>query len=138
VGSIVAGSAEMIKKARRTRNQFGGGMRQAGILAAAALYALDHHIDRLREDHENARRLGDAIQSIDGLELVYPVETNIIIFRIEEKFDTVEGFLSRLRTHGVLAVPFASRFVRMVTHLDVTAEDIEKVAGVLGSLKPAR
>jgi threonine aldolase len=138
VGSIVAGSAETMKKARRKRKQFGGGMRQVGILAAAALYALDHHIDRLREDHENARRLAEAIQSVDGLELVYPVDTNIVVFRLDEKLGAVDGFLARLKERGVLAVPFGPRIVRMVTHLDVSAADIETVAGVLGSIKPAR
>jgi len=138
VGSIVAGSAGTIKKARRKRKQFGGGMRQAGILAAAALYALDHHIDRLREDHENARRLAEAIRSIDGLELVYPVDTNIVVFRVSERLGAVDAFLASLREHGVLATPFGARIVRMVTHLDVSAEDIEMVAGVLGRLEPAR
>jgi threonine aldolase len=138
VGSIVAGSEGTIKKARRKRKQFGGGMRQAGILAAAALYALDHHIDRLREDHKNARRLAEVIRSIDGLELVYPVDTNIVVFRVSERFGAVDAFLARLREHGVLATPFGARIVRMVTHLDVSAEDVETVAGVLGRLEPAR
>jgi len=138
VGSIVAGSSETIKKARKKRKQFGGGMRQVGLLAAAALYALDHHIERLAEDHENARRLGAAIQSVDGLELVYPVETNIVIFKVSEKFDTVAGFLARLEKHGILAVPFGPSWVRMVTHLDVSAADIDTVVGVLGSLGPER
>ncbi len=138
VGSIIAGSAETINRARRKRKQFGGGMRQVGILAAAAIYALDHHLDRLKEDHANARSLADAIQSVDGLELVYPVETNINIFRVDEAFDTVKGFLARLHEHGILAVPFGPGWVRMVTHLDATREDIETVAGVLRSLRPAR
>ena len=138
VGSILSGPAELIHRARKKRKQFGGGMRQAGILAAAALYALDHHIDRLKEDHDNAQRLGEVIASIDGLELVYPVETNIVIFRVDERFDTVEGFLAKLREHGILAVPFGPTWVRMVSHLDVSSEDIEKVAGVLKLLASAR
>jgi threonine aldolase len=137
VGSIVSSSAEVIQKARRKRKQFGGGMRQAGILAAAALYALDHHIDRLKIDHENARHLAEAIQSVDGLELVYPVETNIVIFRVDERFDTVAGLLSRLKKEGVLAVSFGPTWVRMVTHLDVSSGDIAKTAEVLKNLKPA-
>jgi threonine aldolase len=136
VGSIISCPAETIKKARKKRKQFGGGMRQAGILAAAALYALDHHVERLSEDHANARRLGDAVASIDGFELVYPPETNIVIFRVSEKFDTAEGLLSRLKERGILAVPFGPAWVRMVTHLDVTADDIEKVADALVALKP--
>jgi threonine aldolase len=138
VGSIVAGSAETIKKARKKRKAFGGGMRQAGILAAAAIYALDHHIDRLADDHKNARTLADAIRSVDGLDLVYAVETNIIIFKVDEKFDTVEGFLARLARHNVLAVSFGPTWVRMVTHLDASAADIAAVADVLRSLGPAR
>jgi threonine aldolase len=136
VGSIISGSAEIIKKARRKRKQFGGGMRQAGILAAAALYALDHHVERLSEDHANARRLADVIGSVDGLELVYNPETNIVIFRVHERFDTAERFLARLKERGILAVPFGPEWVRMVTHLDVTADDIETVARTLAALKP--
>jgi threonine aldolase len=136
VGSIVSGSAETIKRARKKRKQFGGGMRQAGILAAAALYALDHHIERLSDDHANARRLGDIVDSIDGLELVYPPETNIVIFKVGGRFGAVEDFLARLKERGILAVPFGPAWVRMVTHLDVTADDIESVARTLSSLKP--
>jgi threonine aldolase len=137
VGSIVSGATEVIRKARRKRKQFGGGMRQAGILAAAALYALDHHIARLKQDHDHARRLGDAIEAVDGLELVYPVETNIVIFRVDEKFATVEGLLAALREHGVLAVSFGPAWVRMVTHLDVSSRDIDTAVDALKRLKPA-
>jgi threonine aldolase len=138
VGSIIAGPADVLKRARRKRKQFGGGMRQAGILAAAALYALDHHIDRLKEDHDNARRLGKAVEAIDGLSLVYPVETNIVIFRVDEKIGGVETFLSRLKERGVLAVPFGPALVRMVTHLDVTPEDVSVVIDALGRLEIGR
>lgn len=138
VGSIVAGSAETIKKGRKKRKAFGGGMRQAGILAAAAIYALDHHIDRLAEDHENARALAGAIESVDGLDLVYAVDTNIIIFKVDEKFDTVDGLLARLARHNILAVSFGPSWVRMVTHLDVSAADVAAVADVLRTLGPAR
>ena len=113
-------------------------MRQAGILAAAALYALDHHIDRLKDDHDNARRLGEAIQSVDGLDLVYPVETNIVIFRVHARLDTVEGLLAKLEENGILAVSFGPEWVRMVTHLDVSSEDIDTVSEVLKHLQPAR
>jgi threonine aldolase len=137
VGSTVAGSESTIRKARRKRKQFGGGMRQAGILAAAALYALDHHIDRLATDHDNARILGKAIASIDGLDLVYPVETNIVIFRVNEGFDTVDNLMKRLKTQGVLMVPFGPRWIRMVTHLDVDAGDCAHACDVLANLGPA-
>ncbi len=137
IGSIIGGSAETIEKARRKRKQLGGGMRQAGILAAAALYALDHHLDRLAEDHVNARVVGEAIAAVDGLDLVYPVETNIVIFDVDTKFDTVDGLLARLQERGILAVPFGPTWVRMVTHLDVEPRDIAQVAGVLRDLGPA-
>jgi len=137
VGSVVAGRGSVIDKARRKRKQFGGGMRQAGILAAAGLYALDHHIERLAEDHANAKRLGTAIEAIDGLDLVYPVETNIVIFRVDEGFDTVGNLLARLEANGVLAVPFGSDRIRMVAHLDVDAGDIARASEVLAGLGPA-
>jgi threonine aldolase len=124
VGSIVASTADTIRRARRKRKMLGGGMRQAGILAAAALYALDHHIERLQIDHDNARRLAGHIESIDGLELVYPVESNIIVFRVHPRMGTVESLLAGLKQNGVLAIPFGAGLVRMVTHLDVDADDI--------------
>jgi threonine aldolase len=138
VGSIVAGSAKTIQKGRKKRKALGGGMRQAGILAAAAIYALDHHVDRLADDHQNARALGEAISSVDGLSLVYEVETNIVIFKVDEKYDTVQGFLARLARHNVLAVSFGPTWVRMVTHLDVSAGDVAAVADALRSIGPAR
>jgi len=137
VGSVVAGGEETIRKARRKRKQFGGGMRQAGILAAAALYALDHHIDRLASDHENAKRLGAVVESIDGLNLVYPVETNIVIFQVDDAFDTVDNLMARLESNGVRVIPFGPKWIRMVAHLDVDADDINYVADVFTGLGPA-
>ena len=137
VGSVVTGAGTTIQKARRKRKQFGGGMRQAGILAAAALYALDHHIDRLATDHENAKILGRTIESIDGLDLVYPVETNIVIFRVDETFDLIGNLMTRLEAQGVRAIPFGPQWVRMVTHLDVDADDIAHATDVLANLGPA-
>lgn len=138
VGSIVGGSAEVIARARKKRKQLGGGMRQAGILAAAAIYALDHHVERLKEDHDRARRLAAAIEAVDGLRLVYPVETNILIFRVDEKIGGAEKFLSILKERGVLAVPFGPGLVRMVTHLDVSSADIDVVIDVLSGLEAGR
>jgi threonine aldolase len=136
IGSIVVSSSETIPRARKKRKMFGGAMRQVGILAAAALYALDHHIERLKVDHENAARLGEIISSTEGIELLYPIETNIVVFRVDEKAYTLEGFLSTLAEHQVLAVPFGPSTVRMVTHLDITARDIDYVREVLRTLKP--
>jgi threonine aldolase len=134
VGSIVGCDAATIARARKHRKRFGGGMRQAGILAAAALYALDHHIDRLEEDHANARRLGEAIASTEGLELVFPVETNIAVFQIDKRHGSIEAFLGRLKQHNILASMSGTSRLRMVTHLDVTADDIDYVAKTLRSL----
>jgi threonine aldolase len=134
VGSIVAGDRETIERARRKRKQFGGGMRQAGILAAAALYALDNHIDRLAEDHANAKRLGEVIGNARGLDLVFPVETNIVIFRLSEGQGPVDSLVTELKRHGVLVSLSGPSRVRMVTHLDVGAEDIEHVAKAIESM----
>jgi threonine aldolase len=136
VGSIVTSDVETIQKARKKRKMFGGGMRQAGILAAAALYSLDHHIERLRRDHDNAARLGEVISSSNGLMLIHPVETNIIVFKLDENFFSVDGFLAALEEHGILAVPFGPSIVRMVTHLDVNADDITHVEKVLRNMMP--
>jgi threonine aldolase len=135
VGSIVISDADVIARARKIRKRLGGGMRQAGVLAAAALFALDHHIDRLRDDHENARRLAEFIEVTDGLELVHPVETNIVVYRVDAKAFSVEEYLRQLSDAGVRAVPFGPSLVRMVTHLDVSAGDIRRVGDVLAGLK---
>jgi threonine aldolase len=135
VGSVVVSSDGVIERARKKRKQLGGGMRQAGILAAAALYALDHHVERLRDDHRNAARLAQAVESTDGLRLVHPAETNIVVFAVEAAAFTVEGLLAGLAADGVLAVPFGKGLVRMVTHLDVSAADVAHVADVFSRLE---
>ena len=134
VGSIVVSNGETITRARKKRKIFGGGMRQAGVLAAAAMYALDHNIERLAEDHDKAQKLGQAIETIDGLTLEYPVETNMVFVRLDERLGTSGELLSKLKDRGVLAGSPAPLLVRMVTHLDVSADDIDYVAEVLGSL----
>jgi threonine aldolase len=136
VGSIVISTAERIARARKIRKRLGGGMRQAGVLAAAALYALDHHVDRLRDDHRHAKRLAEFIEAKPGLSLHQRVETNIVIFRVEDGWGTVPDFLQRLADAGVLAVPFGPSLVRMVTHLDVSTGDIERAGEVLAGLEP--
>jgi threonine aldolase len=135
VGSVVVSTAERIARARRIRKRLGGGMRQAGILAAGALYALEHHVERLREDHENARRLAAFVENTEGLAIIHPVETNIVIFQVEPAAFAVDEFLGKLAEGGVLAVPFGPGRVRMVTHLDVSAEEIERVGEVLAGLE---
>jgi threonine aldolase len=133
VGSIVGGDEATIGRARKKRKQFGGGMRQAGILAAAGLYALDNHIDRLAEDHTNAKRLGEVIDGTRGLELVFPVETNIVIFRVLDGLGSTESFINKMKHQNILVSMSGTSRVRMVTHLDVNAKDIEYVAKTIES-----
>ncbi len=132
VGSALVGPKELMQKARRVRKLFGGGMRQAGVLAAAALYALDHHIDRLANDHANAQRLADAVRHADGLQLATDtVDTNIVIFRIEPSQGTPEEFCSRLKDRGLLMLAIGPQQVRAVTHLDVSEADTIRAAEIL-------
>lgn len=129
VGSALVGSKELMLKARRARKLFGGGMRQAGIIAAGALYALEHNVERMAEDHAHAQILADAIRQCPGLKLTpEKVDTNIVIFEIDPKLGTAEEFASRLEEQGVLVFDVARQSIRMVTHLDVSREDVEKAA----------
>ncbi len=132
VGSALAGPKDFIAKARRMRKLFGGGMRQVGILAAAALYALDHHIDRLAEDHAHAQRLAESLSQVPGLSLwPHDVHTNILFLRIDAELGAAAPFCQRLKERGVLALPTAPRVFRLVTHLDVTSAQIEQAADVI-------
>ena len=132
VGSLVIGSQEFITKAHRFRKQFGGGMRQAGILAAAGIYALEHHVERLAEDHLNAKRLARGIAEINGLDIdVDTVQTNILYFGVRRPGLTVPALLERLKTRGVLMLGTGPNSIRAVTHLDVSKEGIERAVGVL-------
>jgi len=120
VGSVVCGSAEFISNARRARKQMGGGMRQAGIIAAAGLHALEHHIERLAEDHANARRLAVGLEKM-GLDVDPFPETNIVLFSVEN----APGFLRETRARDVLILPITESELRAVTHLDVSEADID-------------
>jgi threonine aldolase len=129
VGSAIAGTKEMMAKAHRVRKLFGGGMRQAGIIAAGALYALEHHVERLAEDHANAKILADAVRECPGLELKpATIDTNIVIFYIDPKLGTAEEFAARLEKEGVLMYDIAGQSLRAVTHLDVSREDVQRAA----------
>ena len=130
VGSLLLGSHEDMRQARRLRKAMGGGMRQAGYLAAAGLYALQHHRDRLAEDNRHAALLADTVRQLPYVIDVRPVRSNILIFDLEETL-TAEAFLERLKSHGILAAPFGPHTVRFVTHYDVSAEQIERVREVL-------
>ncbi len=132
VGSLVCGSHELIRRVHRARKMLGGGLRQAGILAAAGLYALEHHVERLAIDHANARRLAAGFEKL-GLPVDRPPETNMVMFRIE---DTM-GFLRATRARGVLVNPAAPDVFRAVTHLDVSETDIDEALGRIGEVVAA-
>ncbi len=122
----------MGRRARRHRKALGGGWRQAGIVAAAALYALDHHIERLAEDHAHARIIADAIRSTPGLKLVPDsIDTNIVIYEIDPDFGTAAAFSARLRDEGVLMNANAPQRLRAVTHLDISRAQAERAAAVI-------
>ena len=124
VGSMLCGPADVIRRAHRLRKQWGGGMRQVGVLAAACVYALDHHLDRLGEDHVRARRLHDEFEHTD-LRAVRPPESNIVLFDVAEG-RTSETVATELAEAGVLVSAFGPRRVRMVTHLDVDDAAIDR------------
>lgn len=124
VGSVLLGSNEAIKYARRVRKALGGGMRQAGYLAVACIYALDHHVDRLKEDHARARAIGSVLSTRSYVKEVYPVDTNIVIAELGDR--TASEFLAQLNEAGILAVPFGGNLVRFVTHLDFTDEHLNQ------------
>jgi threonine aldolase len=127
VGSALAGPKEFIRRAWRFRKQFGGAMRQAGIIAAGALYALEHHRTRLAEDHENARWLANVLANLPGIELdPATVETNIICFRVTRM--PAARLCQALKEYNVLVLPPAPDVVRAATHLDVSRRDIERAA----------
>jgi threonine aldolase len=125
VGTVLAGAAEYIKRARRFRKMFGGGMRQSGYLAAAGLYALEHNVERLAEDHANARRLAEGIAALPGIVLdPKTAETNIVIFSVASM--PAAELVARLGAAGVLVLATGPGSIRAVTHLDVSAPEIEE------------
>jgi threonine aldolase len=126
IGSLVAGTKTFIDRVHRFRKMFGGGMRQVGIIAAAGIYALDHHIERLKEDHKNAKRLALGLSEIQGVSIDPDhVETNIVIFDIAEMGMTAPQVRDEMKKKGVLIHPFGKTQIRLVTHLDVSKDDIE-------------
>lgn len=132
-GSAVAGDRATIARVARFRKMFGGTMRQSGILAAAALHALDHHRDRLSEDHANARRLAEALGNCRGLTIPLKVETNMCFVDLDARIGPASDFCSRMKAGGVLALPTGPRRVRFVCHLDVDAAMIDRAIGVIAS-----
>lgn len=133
VGSLLLGRASFIKKARRIRKVFGGGMRQAGSLAAAGLYALDHHIDRLKQDHIHAQLLAACIAKKPFVKMLLPVETNIIIFELQEGL-SAPAMVATLKEKGILGYAISTVRIRLVTHLDISENDIHQTIEVLNAL----
>lgn len=132
VGSVLLGTEAFIHRARRMRKMMGGGMRQAGYLAAAGLYALDHHVERLGQDHAHARQVASVLDSHPLVDGMLPVETNIIIFAMlnTEMADKLQAHLS---SHGVLANKVSPNEIRFVFHLDITPAMVERLCHVIGS-----
>ncbi len=140
-GSMLAGSREIVRHAHRYRRMAGGAMRQSGILAAAGSYALAHHVERLAEDHANARLLADELLRGDDIEIdLASVQTNIVVFSLVERRGVPDAaaFVERCREHGVLLNAFGPRTVRAVTHLDVTADDCRAAATVMRAVADGR
>jgi threonine aldolase len=133
VGSVLCGPRAAIDRARRLRKMLGGGMRQAGMLAAAAHFALEHQVARLAEDHASARRLAEGLQKL-GLPVDPEPETNMVIFRVAD----VLGFLRGAQQRGVLLLPLDAERFRAVTHLDVSAADVDEALGRIGALLDAQ
>jgi threonine aldolase len=130
VGSIIASDAATIDRLRPIRRMYGGGMRQAGILAAAGIFALEHHIPRLKEDHRHARRLAELLQKIPAISVnLDQVETNMVVFSVAGD-DPPAGIVAGLKQGGVLLNAVGGRSFRAVTHLDVGSDDIERAGGI--------
>ncbi|MDF1549651.1 MAG: GntG family PLP-dependent aldolase [Bacteroidales bacterium] len=133
IGSVLAGTSEFITRAKRYRKLFGGAMRQAGYLAAAGIYALDNHIPRLKEDHENAQALVNMLQKQSYVEEILPTETNIVIFRLSKSIKD-EDFMNQLNQMNVKVIGFGPQVIRMVTHLDFKTEMLEEVEKALAKI----
>lgn len=134
VGSVLVGSQKMIKKAIRVRKVLGGGMRQAGFLAAAAIYALDHHLERLAADHTKANEIGAVLSGLSFVKKIEPVETNIIIFEIDEDFLTSSEFTNKLLQKDIHIISMGQGKLRMVTHLDYTDQMHDLLLSILPNL----
>ncbi|RKR13334.1 L-threonine aldolase [Maribacter vaceletii] len=134
VGSVLVGSKEQMNKALRIRKIFGGGMRQAGYLAAAGVYALENNIERLREDHKKAKEIGEVLRTLTFVKMVEPIETNIIIFEIDDAYKTEKEFLEQLLKHGVSLIGMGEGKLRIVTHLDYTLKKHEVFLKILKNI----
>jgi threonine aldolase len=134
VGSVLLGSDIDIRRARRIRKVMGGGMRQAGYLAAAGIYALENNLDRLQDDHNKAKTFESVLSSLDWIESIDPVETNIVIFYAQEGIDP-NSVIDRLRENGLLITSMGGGKLRIVTHLDLNDEGMEQAVNTLRELR---
>jgi len=132
-GSILLGTETFIRQAIRVRKVFGGGMRQAGFLAATALYALDHHVERLATDHQHAKRIGEALQKHPLVKNILPVETNLVIFELIDGKDP-KGFITSLKQEEILLLTISDKRLRIVTHLDISSEMVDHFLETLKNL----
>ena len=133
VGSLLLGKKDFIKKARRVRKVFGGGMRQAGFIAAAGIYALQNNVERLSEDHVHTRKIADALAAIEFIKMVLPVETNIIIFELKDGLTATE-LVGKLKEHNILAYAISPDRIRLVMHLGISNEMVNKTIEVFNQL----
>ncbi|MHA8066860.1 threonine aldolase family protein [Aquirufa sp. ROCK2-A2] len=124
VGSVLLGSTSFIKKAKRVRKRFGGGWRQAGLLAAAGIYALDHHVVRLKEDHIRAKKIAEICSTLNWVDSILPVSTNIVIIRLNEGINAVDQ-VQKLAHQGIKCAPFGIGYIRFVTHLNFDDEQLD-------------
>jgi threonine aldolase len=133
VGSLLLGKKDFIKKAMKIRKAFGGGMRQAGYLAAAGIYALDNNIRLLKDDHRRAKEIGKVLETLAYVDELYPVETNILIFKLNSKMKDSD-FINKLSARDIKAAIFDPQIIRFVTHIDFTDSMVEEVIKVLKTL----
>lgn len=133
IGSILTGHRDFIRRARRVRKVLGGGMRQAGFMAAAGLFALKHNINRLELDHMHAKQIEEALNKKDFIGAIMPVETNIVIFELKNPF-TSESLSSALKEQQILTLPISANHIRMVTHLDINEEMVKKTIHAINRL----
>ncbi|MEN9700157.1 MAG: hypothetical protein RLZZ301_1355 [Bacteroidota bacterium] len=133
VGSVLVGSQEFIQKARRVRKVFGGGMRQAGIIAAGALYALEHHVERLVEDHHHAKQLEQTLLAHPEIASVLPVQTNIVVATLKDTTQR-DAFIERLANKGIRCMAFGPGMLRFVCHLNVSQEDVLKSCQLIATV----
>jgi threonine aldolase len=132
VGSLLVGKKDFIAKARRVRKVLGGGMRQAGYMAACGIYALENNIARLKEDHDNARQIAEVLSKKTFIGKIMPVETNIIIFEVLSK--PAKEFTDELKQYNILCLPISATQVRMVVHLDITKEMVKNLVSTIEAL----